>query len=64
MQCFIPFSEELLEQVPDFRQMRLVPFDDQQIDYVMGYEVCKDSSEGQWNTVDLSQLNKQQLGDM
>ena len=33
MQCFIPFSEELLEQHPDLMQFGLVPYSEDFLEY-------------------------------
>ena len=39
MQCFIPFSEEVLEQHPDLMASGLVPFREEYLHYTMEFEV-------------------------
>lgn len=39
MQCFIPFSEEVLEQHPDLMAGGLVPFREEYLHYAMEFEL-------------------------
>ena len=39
MQCFIPFSEEVLEQHPELLAGGLVPFREEFLNYTMEFEV-------------------------
>ena len=39
MQCFIPFSEELVEQHPELMEAGLVPYREEFMKYVMQFEV-------------------------
>jgi hypothetical protein len=39
MQCFIPFSEEVLEQHPELLASGLVPFREEYLHYTMEFEV-------------------------
>ena len=39
MQCFIPFSEEVLEQHPELLASGLVPFREEYLHYTMEYLV-------------------------
>ncbi len=39
MQCFIPFSEELVEQHPDLMEAGLVPYREEFMSYEMKFEV-------------------------
>ena len=39
MQCFIPFSEELVEQHPELMDAGLVPYREEFMDYAMQFEV-------------------------
>jgi len=39
MQCFIPFSEEVLEQHPELLASGLVPFREEYLYYTMEFEV-------------------------
>ena len=39
MQCFIPFSEELVEQHPELMEAGLVPYREEYMDYAMTFEV-------------------------
>ena len=39
MQCFIPFSEEMLEQHPELLAGGLVPFREEFLNYTMEFEV-------------------------
>ena len=39
MQCFIPFSEEVLEQHPELLAGSLVPFREEFLNYTMEFEV-------------------------
>ena len=39
MQCFIPFSEEILEQHPELLASGLVPFREEYLHYTMKFEV-------------------------
>jgi|TARA_B110000503_G_scaffold68947_1_gene107615 hypothetical protein len=39
MQCFIPFSEEVLEQHPDLLASGLVPFREEYLHYTVELEV-------------------------
>ncbi|MCP4791475.1 MAG: hypothetical protein GY881_14675 [Gammaproteobacteria bacterium] len=39
MQCFIPFSEELVEQYPELKEASLVPYCEDFMDYTMKFEV-------------------------
>jgi hypothetical protein len=39
MQCFIPFSEEVLEQHPELMAGGLVPFREEYLHYTMEFEV-------------------------
>ena len=39
MQCFIPFSEELVEQHPELMEAGLVPYREEYMDYAMKFEV-------------------------
>ena len=39
MQCFIPFSEELVEQHPDLLRTGLVPYSEEFMSYEMQFEV-------------------------
>ena len=39
MQCFIPFSEEVLEQHPELLASGLVPFREEYLHYNMEFEV-------------------------
>ena len=39
MQCFIPFSEELVEQHPELMDASLVPYREEFMDYAMKFEV-------------------------
>ena len=39
MQCFIPFSEEVLEQHPELLAGGLVPFREEYLHYTMEFEV-------------------------
>jgi hypothetical protein len=39
MQCFIPFSEEVLEQHPELLASGLVPFREEYLHYTMEFQV-------------------------
>ena len=39
MNCFIPFSEELVEQHPELMSTALVPFKEEYIPYTFKFEV-------------------------
>ena len=40
MQCFIPFSEEVLEQHPELLASGLVPFREEYLHYTMEFQVA------------------------
>lgn len=58
MQCFIPYTDDLLDKMPNFKQLTLVPFIDEYIDYVMEYEVCENSGKTHWNKVVLAKKSE------
>jgi hypothetical protein len=44
MQCFIPFSEELLERYPDLMQCGLVPYSEDFLEYSVSVLPVEDTN--------------------
>ena len=44
MQCFIPFSEELVEQYPDLMQCGLVPYREEFLEYTVNSIPVEDAN--------------------
>jgi len=58
MQCFIPFSEEVIEQHPDLMASGLVPFREEYLHYNMEFEVVSPDQAERLDTTGFSNNRK------
>jgi hypothetical protein len=58
MQCFIPFSEEVIEQHPDLMASGLVPFREEYLHYTMEFEVVSPEHAERLDTTGFSNNRK------
>jgi len=59
MQCFIPFSEEVVEQHPELMAGGLVPFREEYLHYTMEFEILSPEQE---QTLSIASFRKEGKG--